>query len=285
VTIGLSVAQILARQREHLCGTVKFVFQPGEEGCGGALAMIHDGVLENPRPDLALGLHLWNNAPVGRVAVNAGPTMTASETWRCTLRGRGGHGAQPHETADPIVAAAHIVTALQSIVARNVNPDAVAVVTVGALHAGDAHNVIPAEARLIGTIRSYEPEVRDRLLARFRAIVEGVAASFETRADLEINSITPPLVNDHAACALVQAAAATVAGAANVESGHRWMASEDMAFFLRDVPGCFFFVGSANQERELSYPHHNPRFDFDEAALPLGAAILAEAATRYLTER
>jgi amidohydrolase len=285
VTIGLAVAQMLARQRERLAGTIKFVFQPGEEGCGGAAAMIQEGVLENPRPDLALGLHLWNNAPVGRVAVNPGATMSAAEIWHCTLHGRGGHGAQPHETADPIVAAAQIVATLQTVVARNVDPAEVAVVTVGTLHAGDAFNIIPAEARLSGTIRTYKPAVRERVLDRFRAVVEGIAAAFETRAELQLRSLTPALINDDAACALVHGAAAGIAGPELVESGHRWMASEDMAYFLQEVPGCFFFVGSANGERGLNYPHHNPRFDFDEAALPLGAAILAEAATRYLTER
>lgn len=282
VAIGLGVARLLAQERERLAGRVKFVFQPGEEGCGGAEAMIREGVLENPRPALALGLHLWNDAPVGRIAVTAGPTMAAAEVWRCTLRGRGSHGAQPHLGADPIVAAAHIVTALQTIVARNVSPEAVAVVTVGTLHAGNAFNVIPAEATLSGTIRTYEPEVRERVLARFRAIVEGVAATLETPAELELTTLTPPLINDRRACALVSEAAAAVVGQENVESGRLWMASEDMALFLREVPGCFFFVGSANAGRGLNAPHHNPHFDFDEAALPLAAAIMAEAAWRYL---
>ncbi len=283
VAIGLAVARLLAQERERLAGRVKFVFQPGEEGWGGAEAMIREGVLENPRPDLALGLHLWNDAPVGRVAVTVGPTMSAAEKWRCTLRGRGSHAAQPHLGADPVVAAAYIVTALQTIVARNVSPEAVAVVTVGTVHAGDAFNIIPAEATLSGTIRTYEPEVRERVLARFRAIVEGTAATFETAAELEITPLTPALINDRAACALVAEVAAAVVGQENVESGRRWLASEDMAFFLRQVPGCFFFVGSANAGRGLNAPHHNPHFDFDEAALPLAAAVMAAAAWRYLS--
>lgn len=282
VAIGLAVARLLAQERRRLAGRVKFVFQPGEEGWGGAEMMIREGVLENPRPALALGLHLWNDAPIGRIAVTAGPTMAAAEKWQCTLRGRGSHAAQPHLGADPIVAAAHMVAALQTIVARNVSPEAVAVVTVGTLHAGDAFNVIPAEATLSGTIRTYEPEVRERVLARFRAIVEGIAATFETAAELEITALTPALINDPAACALVSEAAVAVVGQENVESGRRWMASEDMALFLREVPGCFFFVGSANPERGLNAPHHTPHFDVDEAALPLAAAVMAGAAWRYL---
>jgi len=283
VAIGLAVARLLAQERQRLAGRVKFVFQPAEEGLGGAEAMVRAGVLADPRPDLALGLHLWNGAPLGRVVVTAGPAMSAGEIWRCMLRGRGGHGAQPHEAADPVVAAAYIVTALQSVVARNVNPEATAVVTVGTLHAGDAFNIIPAEATLTGTIRTYDPAVRERVLARVRAIVEGVAAALEVSAELDIKLLTPPLINDGAACALVRAAAEAVVGAGNVETQRRWMASEDMAFFLQEVPGCFFFVGSANAGRGLSYPHHNPQFDFDEAALPLAAAILAGAARRYLS--
>ncbi len=283
VAIGLAVARLLLQERQRLAGRVKFVFQPAEEGLGGAEAMVRAGVLADPRPDLALGLHLWNGAPLGRVVVTAGPAMSAGEIWRCTLRGRGGHGAQPHEAADPVVAAAYVVTALQSVVARNVNPEDTAVVTVGTIHAGDAFNIIPAEATLTGTIRTYDPAVRERVLARVGAIVEGVAAALEVSAELDIKLLTPSLINDSAACALVRAAAEAVVGAENVDTQRRWMASEDMAFFLQEVPGCFFFIGSANAGRGLIYPHHNPQFDFDEAALPLAAAIMAGAARRYLS--
>jgi amidohydrolase len=198
------------------------------------------------------------------------------------VRGRGGHGALPHQTVDPIVATAQIVTALQSIVSRNVSPQETAVVTVGTVHGGDAFNIIPTQVDLSGTIRTYSPQVREMVLRRVREVVEGVATACGAEADLDIIPLTPAVINDAEVAEVVRLAAEAVVGAENVSSDVRTMGSEDAAYFMQEVPGCYFFLGSANAERELNAPHHNPRFDFDEDVLPLGVAVMMQTLAHYL---
>ncbi len=282
MAIGLGVATLMAQHRDEMKGTLKLVFQPGEEGMNGAEVMVDAGVLANPRPDVVLALHLWNDKPLGEVSVTAGPVMAAAEVWHCTVRGHGGHGAQPHKTVDPIVAAAQIITALQTVVSRNVKPLDAAVVTVGTIHGGDAFNVIPPEVKMSGTIRTYDPDVREVVLRRVREVVEGVAAACGAQADLDIVSLSPALVNDPEVTRVVRAAAEAVVGPEHVSSGDRTMGSEDAAFFLQEVPGCYFFLGSANHRLGLDAPHHNPRFDFDEGALAVGVSIMMHALAYYL---
>jgi amidohydrolase len=277
MAIGLGVATLIARRRDHLRGTLKLVFQPGEEGGNGAPMMVEEGVLKNPRPDVLLVTHLWNEKPVGNVDVTPGAIMAAAERWTCVVHGQGGHGALPHRAVDPIVAASHIVTALQTVVSRNVSPLETAVLTVGSFHGGDAFNVIPDRVDLCGTIRTYDSQIREKVLRRVREVIDSVAAAHETSAELEIESLTPPLVNDPDVVEAVREAAETVLGPEAVTSGERTMGSEDAAYFTREVPGCYFFLGSANPERGLDAPHHNPRFDFDEDALPIGVAVMTEA--------
>ncbi len=277
MAIGLGVATLIARHRDRLSGTVKLVFQPGEEGASGAPLMVEAGVLENPRPDVALIAHIWNEQPVGTVDVTPGPVMAAAHRWTCTVHGQGGHGALPHLAVDPIVAASHIVVALQAVVSRSVSPLETAVLTVGSFHAGDAFNVIPEHAHLTGTVRTYDAPVRDKVLRRLREVVERVAAAHQALADLQIEHLTPAVVNDPAVVELVRQAATAVVGPEAVTSGRRTMGSEDAAYFTREVPGCYFFLGSANPERGLDAPHHNPRFDFDEGVLPIGVAVMTEA--------
>jgi len=282
MAIGLGVAAVLARHRDALTGTVKLVFQPGEEGADGAKRMVSEGVLDNPRPDIVLISHLWNEKPVGTVDVTPGAVMAAAEKWTCTIHGKGGHGALPHQTVDPIVAAAQIVTALQTVVSRSVSPLETAVVTVGSFHGGDAFNVIPDHVDLTGTIRTFDAEVRERVLRRVEAVVENTAVGCGASADLQITHLTPAVVNDPEVTEVVRQAAQSVVGTAHVRSGERTMGSEDAAYFTREVPGCYFFVGSANSEKGLDASHHNPHFDFDEAALPIGVAVMTEAIIHYL---
>ena len=282
MAIGLGVATLVAQRRGDIVGTLKLVFQPGEEGMDGAKVMVNEGVLENPRPDVFLATHVWNEKPVGTVDVSPGPIMAAAEKWTCTVRGEGGHGALPHQTVDPIIAVAQIVTALQTVVSRNVSPLDTAVVTVGTVHGGDAFNVIPNRVELSGTIRTYDPETRRMVLRRVREVIEGVAVACGAVAELEVVPLTPAVINDAGVAEVVRAAAEAVVGPENVSSGERTMGSEDAAFFIQQVPGCYFFLGSANAERGLNAPHHNPRFDFDEDALPLGVAILMQALAHYL---
>ena len=282
MAMGLGVATLLAQHLDEMAGTLKLVFQPGEEGMNGAEVMVQAGVMEDPRPDVFLATHVWNDAPVGTLNVSPGAVMAAAEKWTCTVRGSGGHGAMPHQTVDPIVAVAQIVSALQTVVSRNVSPLETAVVTVGTVHGGHAFNIIPAQVDLSGTIRTYSPQVREMVLRRVREVVQGVAAACGVVADLEITRLTPAVVNDADVASVVRAAAEAVVGPEHVLSGGRTMGSEDAACFMQDVPGCYFFVGSANPERGLNAPHHNPRFDLDEDALVLGVAVALHALAHYL---
>ncbi len=287
--IGLTVARLLHAHRADWAGTVKFVFQPAEEGpcgqeTGGNEAMLREGLLSNPKPDLALALHLWNEQPLGWIHAAAGPIMAGAEEFKITVTGQGGHGALPHRTADPLLAACQIVTALQSVVSRNVAPLEAAVVSVTMLHAGQAFNVIPPEAELQGTIRTFEPAVRETVLQRFEAIAQGVAAAMGCRAEVRVKRVTPAVINAADIAQGVQAAARRVLPDAHLDtSSHLTMGAEDMAFTLEQIPGCYFFVGSANRARGLDYGHHHPKFDFDEAALPRAAAWMAEAAMGFLS--
>jgi amidohydrolase len=282
VAIGLGVATLLAQHRNELGGTVKLMFQPGEERLNGADLMIAAGALEEPRPDIALAAHLWNDLPLGRIGLTAGPVMAAAQSWDCRIRGWGGHGAMPHQTADPIVAAAQVILAWQTIVSRNVAPLEGAVVSVGSIHAGDAFNIIPHQATLGGTIRSFGDDVLDTVLRRFEEIALQVSAALGCTAEVDLKPLTPTLFNDPEVTATVQRVAAELVGENNL-SEVRVMGSEDMSFVNAQVPGCFVFVGSRNEEAGLVHPHHSPYFDFDEGALPLASALLAAVALEYLS--
>jgi amidohydrolase len=283
-SIGLAVAEMLTPLRPQMAGTLKFVFQPAEEGLGGAEAMVKDGVLDRigPAAERSLALHLWNSKPLGWVGATDGPAMSASERFNLTLQGRGGHAAIPHQTHDPVIAAAHIVTALQTIVSRNVSPLENAVISATMLKAGDAFNVIPDTATLGGTIRTFDLGVRDSVLRRLGQLAEGVARALGCEPSLQTWRITPATVNDPAMAAAVRALAQTVPGVTEVVADERTMGSEDMAFMMETIPGCYFFVGSSDAERGLNFAHHHPRFDFDERALVIGAALMAKAAAEYV---
>ena len=281
--IGLAVARMLHAHRQELAGTVKFVFQPAEEGLGGAEGMIAGGVLDDPKPDLALALHLWNEKPLGWLGVAAGPAMAGAELFKIKVRGKGGHGAVPHLASDPLLAAAEIVTALQSIVARNVPPLQAAVVSVCTIHGGEAFNVIPQTVDLAGTIRTFEPEVREKVLERFEVIVYGLAETMGCQAEVELQRLTPAVINQPEKAARVAEVARRIFPKAEIDTGdYVTMGSEDFAFIMEKVPGCFFFIGSANKEKGLNASHHHPRFDFDEQALPHGAALMASAVAEFL---
>jgi len=280
--IGLTVARLLHAHREELAGTVKLVFQPAEEGLGGAPRMIEAGTLQNPSPDFSLALHLWNEKALGWLGVASGPTMAAAEIFQLRLVGKGGHGAVPNLAIDPIVAAAQLISSLQSIVARNVSPLQSAVVSVTTIHGGDAFNVIPSQVEITGTIRTFDPLVRQRVLERFHELVAGLAGAFNCQADLDLQSITPALVNDPRVAARLQSVAGDLFPDSELDTHYRTMGSEDMSFFMQEIPGCFFFIGSANPEKGLDAAHHHPRFDFDERALSRAAALMASAAVELL---
>lgn len=281
--IGLTVARLLQAHREELSGTVKLVFQPAEEGMGGAERMVADGVLSNPRPDACLSLHLWNEKPLGWISAADGPTMAAAEVFRIQITGKGGHGALPQQAVDPVVAAAHLITALQTIASRNVSPLQSAVVTVASLHAGETFNVIPPAVQMQGTIRTFEPDVREVVLTRFMEIVKNVSQALGCpQVEVDVQALTPAVVNAPQVAARVRETAAQLLPDSIILNDYRTMGSEDMSFMMQDIPGCYFFIGSANPEKGLDAGHHHPRFDFDEAVLPRAAALMAASAANLL---
>jgi len=286
--IGLTVAKLLHAHRHELSGTLKFCFQPceegfGDEGLGGNEMMIRDGVLESPQVDRTLALHLWNDKPVGWLGIAAGPVMAGAELFTMKLTGRGGHGASPHLTADPILAAAQIIVALQSIISRNVAPLDAAVVSVTTVNSGTAFNVIPQSAELTGTIRTFDLGVRDRVLQRFEQVSKGIAEAMGCSVIVDSQRVTPAVINDADIARRAQEVARRLLPDAELDTaGYFTMGAEDMAFMQERVPGCYIFVGSNNKDRHLDYGHHHPKFDFDELALPRAAALMAAAASEIL---
>ena len=283
--IALGTAYYLNQHRQDFSGTVKIIFQPAEEGPGGAKPMIAAGVLKNPDVDAIIGLHLWNNLPLGTVGVRAGALMAAVELFRCTIFGKGGHGAIPHQTVDSVVVAAQIVNALQTIVSRNVNPIDSAVVTVGELHAGTAVNVIADTARMGGTVRYFNPDLAGFFKERIQQIIAGICQSHGASYDLDYIHLYPPVINDPEIAELVRSVAeAVVETPIGIVPECQTMGGEDMSFFLQEVPGCYFFLGSANPEKKLDYPHHHPQFDFDETALPMGVEMFVRCLEKFFVE-
>ena len=283
--IGLTVARILQRHYQELAGTVKLVFQPAEEGLGGAERMVAEGVLDNPRPDSSLALHLWNELPIGTLAFTPGPFMAASETFKIILTGRGGHGAMPHTTRDPISAAAQILNGIQTIISRELNPLDSAVISVTSIHGGHTFNVIPSQVEMEGTIRTFKPEVRLNVLQRFQELVVGIASVFGCEAEVRIKAITPAVINDPALTKLASEVAHSIFPDHNILNNYQNMVSEDMAFLMQDLPGSYFFVGSQNASLGFNASHHHPRFDFDEQALIHASALMAGIAATILKAR
>ncbi len=281
-SVALAVAKILHGAQENLHGRVKFVFQPAEETGAGALRMVEEGVLDNPRPDFALGLHLWNELPYGTIVATPGPLMAASGQFQITISGHGGHAASPHATRDPIVAAAQVITAIQTITSRNIDPMQSAVITVASVHAGDAFNIIPSTVEIKGSIRSYLPDVQATIHQRLKEICTGICQAMNCTVDINIFNVTKAVINDADVAANVASIAERIKGVQHVLTNYCTMISEDVSEFMDDIPSCYFFVGSANSDAGRDFPHHHPRFNFDERALVIAATILAEATASYL---
>lgn len=273
MAIGLAVAERLIRRPP--AAALRFLYQPAEEGRGGAQACTDQGALDGVAA--ALGLHLWSPLPVGKIGINRGALMAAVDNFTIDIEGRGGHGASPHEAADPILAAARVVEALQAVVSREISPLDSAVVTIGSIHGGTAFNVIPNSVQLHGTARSFTELTGRALPQKIRRIVEGTAAACGVRATIRYERTNGATVNDPRMADIVIDAARELLGEENVETDTRTLGGEDMSVYLERVPGCFFFVGCA-REGPLR-PHHSPEFDIDERALAVGTLVL-EAAVR-----
>jgi len=282
VAVGLSAAKLLAARRDEIPGTIKFVFQPAEEGGGGAMRMVEAGVLEDPKPDYSMGMHVWNDKPVGWYALKPGPVMAGAEIFTVKITGKGGHGASPHQTVDPVVTVAQIITALQTITSRNVAPLESAVVSVCKVDAGTAFNIIPQEVSFYGTIRTFKTSVYEEVKERFTSIVENISTAMGCEAQIEIQRVTYPVSNDPDLAALMKTVIEDLDTHAVVDKTHQTMGAEDFSFMMRDIPGCFVMIGSANPEKNLDYPHHHPKFNIDESCLPYAVALIAKGAIEIL---
>ena len=281
--IGLTVARMLSGHKDDLAGRFMFVFQPSEEGITGiygAQKMVAEDVLTDPKPDHLLALHLWNYMPIGWMAMPPGPMMASLDLFRIRVHGRGGHAAAPQNNVDPLLAACQLVCALQSIASRNVPPVDAAVVSVAMVNGGTSPNVTPSLVTLEGTLRTYKPQIRDLVIERMQALSDGITTGLGCTAEVEVYASNPAVANDPDVAALCQQTVAELFPDWQVDTSYQTMLSEDCAFFLEQVPGCFMLLGSANQEKGLTIPHHNSRFDFDEEVMPLASALLTETACR-----
>jgi amidohydrolase len=280
--IGLTVADILASHQDDLRGNVTFLFQPAEERIGGAGPMIEDGALMNPDVDAVIGLHLLSGLPVGQVGVRSGATFASADAFTMHVRGRGGHGAMPNFSVDPVLAASQIVVTLQSLISREISPFSPAVVTIGMIHGGTAFNIIPDEVELQGTFRAFSADDRAHLEARIQEVANSVAAAMRASVDIEMMRGCPPCVSDEKMARLIERAAAEAVGAQNIRDDQLTTGSDDMALFLNAVPGCYFVVGVQNKALGYDAPHHSPRFKIDEGGLEVGVEVLVRAALDYL---
>jgi amidohydrolase len=269
MAIALGLAEALNERRESLAGSVRFVFQPAEEAAGGAQACIDDGVLSAPNVDVALGLHISADVPLGAINVAPGPFFAAPTAFRITIEGRGGHAAAPHQSVDAVVVAAHVITALQTVVSRSMAPSDAAVLTIGKLTGGFRGNVIAESATMTGTIRSYTDAIRETMLRRTEEILAGVCAAFGASFAFDHSTSCPPLVNDPAIAAYVREKAEGYFGPANIMAAPS-MGAEDMGVFLQERPGCYFWLGARNEANGIAGRHHDPAFMIDEEALLLG---------------
>jgi amidohydrolase len=279
------VVKTLVRHRDRINGTVKFVFQPAEEEAAGGRYIVEEGVLDGV--DAVFALHGWPTLPVGSVGLRSGWTLAGADTFQITVRGRACHGADPGAGVDPILVAAHITTALQTIVSRELNPWDAGVVTVGKFHAGTATNIIPETAIMEGTFRSFTPEVHDKIEAAVKRIAQGVAVSFRAEADVQFSENRyPPLYNDEAMTDFARREATALLGEKNViELESPYMGAEDFAFYLRKVPGTFMCLGVNPDPGQPFPPLHNPKYNFGDGPVPTAIALMSTLALRFLEER
>lgn len=286
VTIGLGVARLLAAHRDKIAGRVKFIFQPAEEGGGGAQAMIDDGVLNDPAPDLMLGMHLWNLLPVGTVGVADGPIMAGGSRFQIDIQGVGGHGAMPHTAVDPVACAAELVMALNTLTSRRINQlTETTVLSVTSIESSTkAFNIIPDTVQLRGTYRTLDSAAGKRLGQFIREVCEGVCHAAGCTVEVDIAEITIPVVNNPDVTARVRRVFGGLIGEDRLDMTTRTMASEDVSYIMDTLPSMYIFVGSRNDARGLTYGHHHPRFDFDEDALPLAVALMSAAVADYVMD-
>ena len=282
MAVGLAVADLLSQRRNHLKGNVKLAFQPAEEIASGAQKMIDDGAMRNPKVDRTLSFHLWSGLPVGQVTAQPGPIFSSADGIRLTIKGKGGHGGMPHLSVDPILISAHVITALQTILSREIAPTQTGVLGFGTIQGGTAFNVVSDKVELAGTIRTLDDSVRDYILRRVEEISSQVAPAMRGEGEFTHVVGVPPVVNDEEVSKLVTDVAQTVVGPENVVTITPLQLGEDVTLFLRQAPGCFFLVGCGNAAKGITASHHSAEFDIDEDSLPIAAQIMTEATLRYV---
>ncbi len=280
MAILMGAARILSQRKADLRGRVVFLFQPSEERIpGGARLMIDQGALDGV--DAIFGLHLWQTMPTGAVGCVRGAMMAASDEFNITLTGKGGHGSMPHLSIDPITAAGNLIVNLNGIVSRNVDPLQSAVLSLGTIHGGVIHNIIPSEVLLTGTVRTFDPQLRDLIERRMQDVVAGTSQACRVEGKLHYVRGYPALINDAAMVDLVRAVARRTLGENRVLEIDPVMAGEDFAYYLQKIPGAFLFFGMGDG---TAFPHHHPRFDIDENALTPAALLMTALALQYLGE-
>jgi amidohydrolase len=277
VAMLLGAATLISRRRDELAGTIVLCFQPAEEGRGGAKAMVEDGVLERFGVERAYGLHLASAFPTGIVGLREGPFYASSDSIEITIEGAGGHGAAPHLSVDPIYVAGAFIVAVQQVVARQIDPLAPAVVTIGAVHAGTTHNVIPSRATLLGTVRAFEADVRAKMAERIERVLRGVCESSGATYKFEYIRRYPVTSNDAEQTRYVRALAQREIGERRVMEAPKLMGAEDFSFFAERVPACFYSIG-CNGGPASAFPHHHAKFDIDERALTTGVRMMTALA-------
>ena len=282
----LGAAKILAGMRDELHGNVKFLFQPAEETDGGAKQMIAEGAMEDPHVDAALGAHVWPTVEAGKIGVKYGPMMASPDMIKITIIGKGGHGAEPHNCVDPISVACQVYFGFQTIISRRISPVEPAVLTISQFNAGTAHNIIPDKVELVGTVRTFSLEMKEKMRSMMESVLHSITEANGATYKFEYLPHYPPVINDETMTALVEATGKAVLGEDNViRQDKPTMGAEDFSYFQQQVPGAYFIVGTLNAEKGIVKPLHNPQFNIDETILYKTAAVLASCAVSFLNGR
>ena len=280
-TAGLLTAgRILKEFQQEFSGTVKLIFQPGEETAKGAFAVIESGVLEDV--DVIFGIHLWNDCEIGKISTEAGPRMASAGIFNIRVHGKGGHGSMPHQGVDAVIVGAAILMNLQSVVSREISPLDPAVLSIGIFNAGTRFNVMAGEAYLEGTTRCFSMEVNDAFEEQIRRVAESTAKAYRAEAVLDYKQLVLPTINHPAMTKFAQDAAISLVGEEGNISFEKTTGGEDFSFYAKHVPTVFAFVGAQNKEKVEYYPHHHPKFDIDEDALSIAAGLYAQYALNFL---
>ena len=286
-TVELGVAEVLSKMRDQIRGTIKFIFQPAEEGPpagerGGAPLMIEEGCLENPRPSAIFGLHVLPNIEVGQIAYNSGPAMASSDRFTITVRGKKVHGAYPHDGIDTVVVTAECITALQTIRSRRINTQEPLVITLGSIHGGNRYNIIADEVKLEGTMRTLNEEVRTKAIEMIKQTLAGITSAYGASYEIEFGANNPVTYNDPA---LVEASLPTlkrIVGEKNLVIPRPQMGAEDFSAYQKVIPGFFYFLGVGNKAKGITAMYHTPEFDVDEESLVIGVKVMSNLLLDYL---